>query len=345
MDPYQRSIYSSTRRRRKAAARRRIVFAVAALAVIALVVVAVVFLYGGDSPSSTTSGSNTSSLRVSQTTGSSGSGSTSGSTGEYGRHDSYHRRAIAMTVAPVDGTKPSDFDMTTHLYDGATRVTTYDRPDPIDFGPGKDYTGSRGHHHLPRQQLPRRRQLRHRRREDGQAAGPVERAHRRPSPRPGGTGSGRAAAGPASRSSSSGRTIIKQIMNIKDAKKAEPGSHRGHLSLPGRQDLLPRPQGRHLHPVAHRVGRRPLQGHGQHLPRRHPHAVRGPRRQLRRASSRPGPGSTASSTRSSSTRSAPSPIPASYRKLVRLRLERAVRRRSPTPSSSRARTASSTPSS
>ena len=42
-------------------------------------------------------------------------------------------------------------------------------------------------------------------------------------------------------------------MNIKDAKKAEAGSHRDHLPLPGRQDLLPRPEGRHLYPAAHQL--------------------------------------------------------------------------------------------
>ena len=117
------------------------VFAIAVLAVIALIVTAVVFLYSGDSSSSTTSGGNTSSSG-SQTTGSSGS-STSGSTS--GSEATTSTTAgVAMKVAPVDGTRPSDFAMTTHLYDGATRVSSYDRPDPIDFGPGKEYTALEG---------------------------------------------------------------------------------------------------------------------------------------------------------------------------------------------------------
>jgi hypothetical protein len=49
-----------------------------------------------------------------------------------------------MTVAPVEGTKPSDFDITTHLYDGGTRISAYDREDPIDFGPGREYTSLEG---------------------------------------------------------------------------------------------------------------------------------------------------------------------------------------------------------
>ncbi len=143
IDPYQRSIYSSPRRRRKNAGRRRIVFAIAALAVIALIIAAVVFLYGGDSSSSTTSERSTSSSGSSQTTGSSGSDSTSGSTGEPETTTSTGA-GIAMTVAPVEGTKPSDFGIVTHLYDGATRISSYDRADPVDFGPGKEYTALEG---------------------------------------------------------------------------------------------------------------------------------------------------------------------------------------------------------
>jgi PQQ-like domain len=145
MDPYQRSIYSSERRR-KTAARRRIVLAIAALAVIALIVAAFVFLSGGDSASSTsstTSGSKTSSTG-SPTTGSPGSDSTSGSTSTDSEATTSTTAGIAMKVAPVDGTKPSEFNMTTHLYDGAKRISSYDRPDPIDFGPGKEYTALKG---------------------------------------------------------------------------------------------------------------------------------------------------------------------------------------------------------
>jgi hypothetical protein len=147
IDPYQRSIYSSNRRRRKAAARRRIVFAIAGLAVIALIVAAVFFFWGRDSSStSTTKGSNTStssSSSVSQTTGSSSSGTTSGSTGSTDG-TTPTTAGFTMTVAPVEGTKPSNFAITTHLYDGVNRVATYNRPDPIDFGPGKDYTALEG---------------------------------------------------------------------------------------------------------------------------------------------------------------------------------------------------------
>jgi hypothetical protein len=146
MDPYQRSIYSSSRRRKKAAARRRIVFGVAAVAVIALIVVAVVFLYGGDSSSSTTSTARTasSSSNSSLTTGSSGTGSTSGSTSSDTATTASTGPAIQMTVAPVDGTKPSDFKMTTKIYQGASQISSYNRSDPVDFGPGADYTALEG---------------------------------------------------------------------------------------------------------------------------------------------------------------------------------------------------------
>jgi hypothetical protein len=144
VDPYQRSIYSSTRRRRKAVARRRIVLAVAALAVIILAVVAFFFLYGGGgkSTTSTTRGNNTS-TSGSGTTNNSGTGST-GSTDGSGSTSSTGGSTISMTVAPVDGTKPGDFSMTVHVYDGTTRVSTFERKDPIDFGPGASYTALQG---------------------------------------------------------------------------------------------------------------------------------------------------------------------------------------------------------
>jgi hypothetical protein len=150
MDPFQRTIYTSSRRRRKAVARRRIVFAVAALAVVALVVVAIVFLYGNDSNGTTTSGSTTASSGPTKTTthpgSSSGSDSTSGSTEASDSTTSSQVEAgtIKMTVTAVDGTKPSDFDMTTKLYNGKTAISSYTRDDPISFGQGKTYTALDG---------------------------------------------------------------------------------------------------------------------------------------------------------------------------------------------------------
>ena len=124
------------------------VFAVAALAVAALIVVAVLFLHGGNSSSSTPNGSTSSSSGSAKTTGGSTSGSnpTTGSTNGSRSTTATGggQGTIKMTVAPVDGTRPSDFDMTIHLYDGTTRISTYDRKDPIDFGPGKSYTTLQG---------------------------------------------------------------------------------------------------------------------------------------------------------------------------------------------------------
>jgi hypothetical protein len=150
MDPFQRTIYTSSRRRRKAVARRRIVFAVAALAVVVLVVVAVVFLYGNDSNGTTTSRSNTASSGPTKTTthpgSSSGSDSTSGSTEASDSTTSSEGETgtVKMTVAAVDGTKPSDFGITSKIYSGTSAVSSYTRDDPINFGPGKTYTALDG---------------------------------------------------------------------------------------------------------------------------------------------------------------------------------------------------------
>jgi outer membrane protein assembly factor BamB len=148
MDPYQRSIYSSARRKRKTAARRRMVVAFAGLAVVALVVAAIVFLAGGGdggSAGTTIAGNSTSSSNSSGTTGSPTTGSNGGSgTSEDTDPTTSTDQGIKMAVAPVDGTKPSDFDLTTKIYEGKTAITSFDRTDPIDFGPGKDYTALEG---------------------------------------------------------------------------------------------------------------------------------------------------------------------------------------------------------
>ncbi len=147
VDPYQRSIYSSSRRRRKAAKRRRIVFAVASLAVVVAVVVAVMFLWGGNDGTSgnTTNSTGKTSSSTTKTSGSEGSSSTD-STDSSGSTTSSEAgsSAIDMTVAPIAGTKPSDFDMTVHLFKGDSRLTSFSRQDPISFGAGKDYTDLEG---------------------------------------------------------------------------------------------------------------------------------------------------------------------------------------------------------
>ncbi len=147
MDPYQRSIYSSTRRRQKQLARRRLAFAITSVAVVALIIVAFVFLWGGnDESTGATTAGNTSS---SQATGSSqGSGtSTADSTGGSDSTTASSEGSgggIEMTVAPVDGTKPSDFDMTVHLFRANDRIASFTREDPIDFGSGEDYSSLEG---------------------------------------------------------------------------------------------------------------------------------------------------------------------------------------------------------
>ena len=49
-----------------------------------------------------------------------------------------------MTVAPIASTTPSAFKFSTGVYQGTTKITNYTRTDPIDFGPGKDYTSLMG---------------------------------------------------------------------------------------------------------------------------------------------------------------------------------------------------------
>jgi outer membrane protein assembly factor BamB len=51
---------------------------------------------------------------------------------------------LGMNVAAVNGTRPSDFDITTNVYEGTTKVDSYTRPEPIMFGEGKDYTDLEG---------------------------------------------------------------------------------------------------------------------------------------------------------------------------------------------------------
>jgi hypothetical protein len=124
-------------------------FGVAALVVIALIVVAVIFLWPGkDDTNGATTSSSTSSSSTTKTTGtgSTGTGSTSGSTDGSGSTSSSEAGSstIKMTVAAVDGTRPTDFDMTTHIFQGTERISTYTRSDPINFGSGKSYTSLEG---------------------------------------------------------------------------------------------------------------------------------------------------------------------------------------------------------
>jgi outer membrane protein assembly factor BamB len=51
---------------------------------------------------------------------------------------------FSMNVAAVDGTRPSDFDITTDVYVGTEHVDSYTRTEPIMFGTGKDYTDMEG---------------------------------------------------------------------------------------------------------------------------------------------------------------------------------------------------------
>jgi len=45
-----------------------------------------------------------------------------------------------MSVAPTEETDPARFDFTTAIFSSTTKISSYTRPEPIEFGPGKDYT-------------------------------------------------------------------------------------------------------------------------------------------------------------------------------------------------------------
>jgi hypothetical protein len=149
MDPNRRSTYStypSSRRRRRRVTRRRLAFAVSAVAVVGAVVAVAVFLYGGKSSGSpTTTGQGTSiSTRSSQPGTTGGRRTTVADSGSAGSSTTTLTSRVNMTVAPVNGTRPSDFQMVTKIFRGSTQILAYTRTSPIDLGPGQDYTSLPG---------------------------------------------------------------------------------------------------------------------------------------------------------------------------------------------------------
>ena len=120
MAPYQHLSRLSSERRRKTIARRRIRFAIGALAAVVIIVVVAVLLFSG-SPSRVKSGH-----------------------GKTASSNSSSHAGVKMTVAPVDGTRPSDFQMVTKIFQGSTQILSYTRTSPIDLGPGQDYSSLKG---------------------------------------------------------------------------------------------------------------------------------------------------------------------------------------------------------
>lgn len=51
---------------------------------------------------------------------------------------------LNMKVAPTAQTAPAAFNFTTDIFQGTTKLSSYSRPQPIRFGPGKDYTSLPG---------------------------------------------------------------------------------------------------------------------------------------------------------------------------------------------------------
>lgn len=108
-----------------------------AVVIIALIVVASLFIFNGNAPSSSGPGGQSTSSSTSNSGSTSSSDSGSGSTTTV-------TAGITMTVAPTENTGPSVFKLSTGVYKGTTKITAYTRSDPIDFGPGKDYTNLMG---------------------------------------------------------------------------------------------------------------------------------------------------------------------------------------------------------
>jgi outer membrane protein assembly factor BamB len=144
MDPYRRSIYTSSRRRRKAVARRRAVLAIGLVALAVLVVVASLLVWGDHSTSSSTSGQTTASSG-STSTGGSGTTSQTGSSSTSGSgQTSTTLPGVDMRVRAVASTSPGAFDIVTKLFRGTEQIPSFNREPPIVFGPGQDYTDLEG---------------------------------------------------------------------------------------------------------------------------------------------------------------------------------------------------------
>lgn len=143
MDPYRRSVYTSSRRRRKAVARRRAALAICSLLLVALVVVGVLALSGEGSPTPSSGGMTSASSGSSSSSGNSTSGSGSGSTSE-AQETTTTLPGVDMRVRAVASTQPSAFDITTKLFRGTEPIASFQRETPIIFGQGKDYTALEG---------------------------------------------------------------------------------------------------------------------------------------------------------------------------------------------------------
>ena len=138
---------------------------------------------------------------------------------------------------------------------------------------------------------------------------------------------------------------LKQIMNIKEAKKTDPGlTEIIYPCLDGKIYFLDLKDGTYTGPSIVSGGG-PFKGTGSLYPERHPHPVRRPRRRLARASNRPERRLYSLIDQKLLYTFGAKPDPSSHRSLVTPTTRARSSTPARTPSSSRARTASSTPSS
>jgi hypothetical protein len=119
-----------TRRKRKILIRR-----ICAVAILCLLVIGAVFLFvrissDGREVASGSTGS------ASHGPGSAGSEPAESSTSE--------STTTTIPAAPVSSTTPGAFGLVTNIFGGITELSSYSRPEPIEFGPGEEYTDLEG---------------------------------------------------------------------------------------------------------------------------------------------------------------------------------------------------------
>jgi hypothetical protein len=136
MNQGRRSEYMSSGLRR-AKAWRRALMVICLVALVAGITVVRLYLWPGEDSTPPTSGQTTESSVVQSTTSSSSSSTSTEST-------TTTLATVDMTVAAAADTAPSALNLSTGTYVNGEKVASFTRADPIDFGPGKSYTNLEG---------------------------------------------------------------------------------------------------------------------------------------------------------------------------------------------------------